>query len=61
MPKHQTTAEKVHGHIRTQVTLRKGEVVSLCRCWQSKHSPICDGTHNHLDTEYGPYPDPNGL
>ncbi|MDY6873555.1 MAG: CDGSH iron-sulfur domain-containing protein [Chloroflexota bacterium] len=54
MPKHHTNTYKSHGHIRTRVKMRKGEVISLCRCWQSKNFPLCDGTHNTLDNDRGP-------
>lgn len=54
MPEHQHTTFESNGHIRTKVTLRKGEVISLCRCWQSKKFPLCDGSHNHLDSDRGP-------
>jgi CDGSH-type Zn-finger protein len=54
MPKHQTHTYESNGHIRTRVKMRKGEAISLCRCWQSKKFPLCDGTHNSLDNDRGP-------
>lgn len=33
------------GHLRTMVKLEPGERVALCRCFQSKNFPFCDGTH----------------
>ncbi len=32
-------------HPVTQVKLAPGEKVALCRCFQSKRFPFCDGTH----------------
>lgn len=29
--------------------LCKENPIALCRCGQSKHSPYCDGTHEHVD------------
>lgn len=30
---------------RLEQTLKPGERVALCRCWQSKKFPYCDGSH----------------
>jgi CDGSH-type Zn-finger protein len=54
MPKHQHTTTHQSGHIRTSVTMRRGEVISLCRCWQSKNFPLCDGSHKYIEGEKGP-------
>ncbi|MCB2202755.1 CDGSH iron-sulfur domain-containing protein [bacterium] len=54
MPKHHTNTYESNGHIRTRGKMRKGEVISLCRCWQSRNFPLCDGTHNDLDNDRGP-------
>jgi len=54
MPDHQHSTQILNGHIRTKVTLRQGEVISLCRCWQSKNFPLCDGSHKNADDEKGP-------
>lgn len=54
MPDHKISTRKVKGNIRSHVTMRKGEVISLCRCWQSKNFPLCDSTHKDLDDEKGP-------
>ncbi len=54
MPNHQTETYEQNGHIRTRVTMRKGEVISLCRCWKSGKFPLCDGTHNELNSDLGP-------
>ncbi len=54
MPKHDTETYEQRGHIRTHVTMRKGEVISLCRCWKSAKFPLCDGTHNTLENDKGP-------
>jgi CDGSH-type Zn-finger protein len=51
---HQHSTQTLKGHIRTKVTLRKGEVISLCRCWQSKNFPLCDSSHKHTDDDKGP-------
>jgi CDGSH-type Zn-finger protein len=53
MPTHAT--EDRFGHLRTTVQLQKGErKVALCRCFQSKDFPFCDGTHKQLPTNAGP-------
>jgi CDGSH-type Zn-finger protein len=31
---------------RSEIKLAAGERVALCRCWQSKKFPFCDGSHN---------------
>jgi CDGSH-type Zn-finger protein len=54
MPKHQHTTITENGKHRTRVTLRQGEVISLCRCWQSKKFPLCDGSHKNVMDERGP-------
>lgn len=54
MPEHQHKTYKKNGHIRTHVTVVRGESISLCRCWQSKKFPLCDGSHNSLDNDRGP-------
>ena len=54
MPNHQTETYEQKGHIRTRVTMRKGEAISLCRCWKSGKFPLCDGTHNVLENDRGP-------
>lgn len=30
---------------RSEITLKPGDKVALCRCWQSKKFPFCDGCH----------------
>lgn len=52
MPEHIT--EDRNGHLRTTVKLQPGEAVHLCRCWQSKTFPFCDGTHKQLPNNQGP-------
>ena len=53
IPLHST--EDRFGHLRTTVRLQKGESrVALCRCFQSKDFPFCDGTHKTLPTNAGP-------
>lgn len=42
------TSEERNGHPRTTVTLEPGERVALCRCFQSKKFPLCDGTHRDI-------------
>ena len=54
MPEHQHETFEKNGHIRTHVTMKRGEAISLCRCWKSKKFPLCDGTHNTLDNDLGP-------
>jgi CDGSH-type Zn-finger protein len=46
MAEHSTEVRE--GHPRTTVTLAPGERVSLCRCFESKKFPFCDGTHREL-------------
>lgn len=36
---------------RTKVQVKNGETVALCRCWQSKKFPFCDGSHNKLNED----------
>ena len=40
--------------IRHTVTLKPGEKVALCRCWQSKKFPLCDGSHRQDNRSQGP-------
>jgi CDGSH-type Zn-finger protein len=54
MPKHQHSTTIKSGHIRTRVTMRQGEVISLCRCCHSKNFPLCDGYHKYIEGEKGP-------
>ena len=54
MPKHQYSTSEVRGKIRTRVTLKRGEVISLCRCWHSKNFPLCDSSHKNFTDEKGP-------
>jgi CDGSH-type Zn-finger protein len=39
---------------RCELTLEKGERAALCRCWQSKKFPYCDGSHRELSDSVGP-------
>lgn len=39
---------------RTKITVKSGDTVALCRCWQSKKFPFCDGSHNKLEDNVGP-------
>jgi len=48
------STELRNGHKRTTVKLQTGESVALCRCFQSKEFPFCDGTHKTLDSDAGP-------
>jgi len=36
---------------RQTITLKPGEKVSLCRCWQSSRFPYCDGNHKQICTD----------
>lgn len=36
-------------HPRHTITLLPGEKVVVCRCWQSKKFPFCDGTHREIE------------
>lgn len=54
MPKHIFETKLQRGHLRTRVTLRQGEVISLCRCWKSANFPLCDGSHKQMDGNQGP-------
>ncbi len=54
MAKHDLSTTKIRGKIRTRVTLKRGEVLSLCRCWKSENFPLCDSTHKNLGDEKGP-------
>lgn len=39
---------------RDEIILGTDEKVALCRCWQSKKFPYCDGSHRELDLHKGP-------
>jgi len=54
MPNHKHITKKQGGHIRSTVTMRRGEVIALCRCWQSENFPLCDGSHKYNEDEKGP-------
>jgi len=54
MPKHHFSTSTTRGKKRTRVTLRRGEVISLCRCWHSKNFPLCDSSHKDLGDDKGP-------
>ena len=54
MPKHQFSTTESRGKIRTRVTLKRGEVISLCRCWHSKKFPMCDSSHQEYEDNKGP-------
>ncbi len=45
MAEHETTWED---HPRTTVWIRPGEKVALCRCFQSRQFPFCDGSHRQV-------------
>jgi CDGSH-type Zn-finger protein len=38
---------------RATMEIKPGEKVALCRCWQSKKFPYCDGAHRQLNEEQG--------
>jgi CDGSH-type Zn-finger protein len=54
MPEHQFSSSETRGKIRTRVTLKRGEAISLCRCWHSQNFPLCDGSHKNLGDKKGP-------
>jgi CDGSH-type Zn-finger protein len=54
MPEHQHSTSNIKGKVRTRVTLKRGEVIALCRCWHSEHFPLCDGSHKNIKGEHGP-------
>ncbi len=35
-------------HPRTTVKVRPGEQIALCRCFQSRRFPFCDGSHREV-------------
>lgn len=45
MAEHETTWGD---HPRTTVRVRPGERVALCRCFQSRQFPFCDGSHRQV-------------
>lgn len=52
------TAKKIliddHNHPqRASLTIKPGERFALCRCWQSKTFPLCDGAHRTINEEQG--------
>ena len=54
MPEHKVSTSTLRGKIRARVTLRQGEALSLCRCWQSKNFPLCDSSHKKSEDDKGP-------
>lgn len=54
MPEHHVSTKILKGKKRATVTMRRGEVISLCRCWHSKNFPLCDGSHKDLTDDKGP-------
>lgn len=42
-------SRKVTHHI----SVKPGEKIILCRCWQSKKFPLCDGLHGPYNKERG--------
>ncbi len=48
-----STVEK-GGHIRHVIKAEPGEQFMLCRCYQSKEFPFCDGSHRQIDSTVGP-------
>ena len=38
---------------RSTVSCEAGKRVALCRCWQSKKFPYCDGAHRAYNEEHG--------
>ena len=48
-----TTLEK-NGHIRHIIKAQPGEQFLLCRCYQSKEFPFCDGSHRQVESNVGP-------
>jgi CDGSH-type Zn-finger protein len=38
---------------RATLTIKAGERLALCRCWQSKTFPLCDGAHRAVNEEQG--------
>ncbi|MCP8352295.1 CDGSH iron-sulfur domain-containing protein [Candidatus Synchoanobacter obligatus] len=45
---------KLDPWIKDHLSLKPGDKVALCRCWQSKRFPLCDGSHRKLNTTQGP-------
>ena len=37
---------------RCQLNLEPNEKIALCRCWQSKKFPYCDGSHRAWNQEH---------
>ena len=35
--------------IRHNLEIKAGEKVAICRCWQSKRMPYCDGSHREYN------------
>lgn len=54
MPEHDHSTSNKKGKLRTRVILKRGEIISLCRCWQSKNFPLCDSSHKDLEGAMGP-------
>ena len=54
MPDHQFSSTKIRGKIRTRITLKRGEVISLYRCWHSKKFQLCDNSHPEYEDNKGP-------
>jgi Iron-binding zinc finger CDGSH type len=39
--------------MKEMYSLAKGKKAPICRCWQSKAHPMCDGSHNSYNKETG--------
>lgn len=49
MATHET--EIRNGQKRTMIKLEPGERIALCRCFNSKNFPFCDGTHKEYPNQ----------
>ena len=49
--------DKKH-EMKEMYSIDAGKKAPICRCWQSKKFPLCDGSHNKFNKETGSHVGP---